>query len=111
MSRTYRRKHYHLTQNTSWDRRGKKVALQYTKRVGYYNPTYRKMTEREIVEYEIRTHRDNKRGSYTPPSWFNRLYERKFRRMNKRELHKYMRNEEYEPMCMSNPPDTKWDWW
>lgn len=118
MSRTYRRKNFHLTQNTSFDTIGiKKCGGKLNTECDYWltdngglNKSYRTKTKSEKIKYFIRTHTDNKRGVYHVPSWYNRLFERKFRMRNKHEIHKWYKNHDYEPMCASTPKDSAWDW-
>lgn len=44
------------------------------------------------------------------PSWFiNEFVQRPYRRKAKRELHKYLRNEEYEVMIEDKPKRIYWD--
>jgi len=118
MSRTYRRKNYHKTQNASWDTCGRKTALEYTE----YNfwryrnrsvdvPEIREMTPEEKWKQDRYWYHDNKSGVFSVPSWFCNKFERKLRVYNKRELHKYATMEDYEPMCMSKYPELSWEWW
>jgi len=121
MSRTYRRKNYELTQNTSWDRVGRRVygfnverdfIIHHGDRYYFYETVYRSATKKEIQdEYKI-IHTDNQKSKYdNPPSWFVRLYfEKPLRKHNKRELHRFIRNPDYEPMCEKKSRDALWDW-
>lgn len=118
MSRTYRRKNYKETQNTSWDRRGRKTALEYTEcNFWHYwiksidGPEIREMTPEEKWKQDRYWYHDNKSGVFSVPSWFCNLHERKLRQYNRRELHRFMSREDYEPMCIAGPGDASWDWW
>lgn len=118
MSRTYRRKNFHHTQNTSWDTKGiKKCGGKLNTECDYisnfngsWSYEYRTKTKKEKIKYFIRTHTDCKPGIYGVPSWYNHLYEKKFRMKNKQELCKWNKDHDYEPMCISTPKDSAWDW-
>lgn len=131
MSRTIRRKNYEETRNSSWHRAGKKVNGIYTYEdrqwsfMGIYESiicgevyefkkfsrmdVYRPMTKEERIDHDKRIYRDRKR--YGVPHWYVNLYfEQPLRQYNKRELQKYSRNEDYEPMCLARSRDAMWDW-
>lgn len=62
-------------------------------------------------EYNKR-HKDNHTGIYSPPSWFVNMYFNKInRKKDKQEIHKYLRNEEYEPIFSIYRNTAGWDWW
>lgn len=115
MSKTYRRKNYEQTQNSSWDRAGKKkFGIHATWNYDNYPDliqVYRVKTKQEQIKAYIRTHCDGDHFKYSNvPGWFCNIYERGFRQANKREILKYIRQEDYEPMCSANPRDLMWDW-
>lgn len=119
MSRTIRRKNYEETQNTSWDRVGKKIGGRYVVEEyfrwsddHYYHWSkdfIRPMTKEERIDHDKRIYRDRKR--YGVPHWYVNLYfEKPLRQHNKREIQKYFRNEDYEPMCLVKTRDALRDW-
>lgn len=112
MSRTFRRKGYEKTQATSWDRRGDKTAGFYTVCV-YVNwrvYEYRAPTKHEYGKKYWKIHRDNGRDEYTPSSMYRKFRMRQNRRINKRELHKFMSRVDYEPLTQAEPISHWWDW-
>ena len=46
-----------------------------------------------------------------PPRWFRNMYQRKSRRYNQQDLHRWIRNEEHEVMPVEHPGDCAWSWW
>ena len=112
MSRTYRRKGYEKTQATSWDRQGDKVARFYTVReyICWRRYEYREPTEQEYGRKYWEIHGDNHRNQYTPAREYRQFRIRQNRRINDRELHKFMTREEYEPMTQEEPISHWWDW-
>lgn len=128
MSRTFRRKNYEITKNTTWDRIGKK-------KVGYYQtneePIYdcRKLKNGSytcyycgiaLVYYECTKeearkkcsllHCDNPKNIQSVnKKWGKFYYKRDLRARNKKELIKYSQNNEYEVMCFARlPTDYRW---
>lgn len=128
MSRTFRRKNYELTKNTTWDRVGKK-------KVGYYQTTEKPIYNHHelkngsyvcylcgwaTVYYEcskyksrkeyILLHADSPKNIQRYNKKYGKFYyKRELRAQNKTELIKYMQNNEYEVMCLSkHPTDYLW---
>ena len=112
MSRTYRRKGYEKTQATSWDRQGDKVAGYYTVRdyICWRQYEYRAPTKHEFGRKYWEIHGDNHSSEYTPNRWYRLFRMRQNRRINDRELHKFMMNDEYEPLTQAEPISHWWDW-
>jgi hypothetical protein len=117
MSRTYRRKNYEQAQNTSWDRYGNKVAGYYTESDGDWwkfsreMRTFRVPTLQEYYHEYWRIHGESRNANYwSPGKWYrlNRMKEN--RSINKQELARWIKNEEYEPLFEDNPRSCLWDW-
>jgi len=125
MSKTFRRKGYEDTQRASWDRRGNKTAGYYTERDGYWYgrqgidrdtgsnmPIFRKPTRLEYFEEYWRIHGDaGGRNYWTPGRYYRETRQVENRSINKRELCKWLKNDEYEPLFEANPRSHLWDWW
>jgi hypothetical protein len=109
MARTYRRKNYESTQNTSWDTKGFKTAGHYTTSDGsWYNhveKTFRPMTKREAYKRWRWNHGESRDANQRSPSRYYR--ERRMsqnRGINEREIFKWVKsNGEYEPMGEADP--------
>lgn len=122
MSRTFRRKHYETEVGVStWN--SKKVAGYYTEWDIYWadDPTdpkyqirveeHRKPTREEYYRKYWWIHGESKTAySWSPGPDNRRNREIENRRLNKTELHKWLRNEEYEPLFEENPRSCGWDW-
>lgn len=114
MSRTYRRKNYERTQNTSWDVRGFKTAGHFTEydgSYGYCDVTYREMTKEERFTREKYLHGESSsHNSRSPNRWHRSHREREYRQYMKRELTKFLKHVEYEVDHRSRPINCWWDW-
>lgn len=53
---------------------------------------------------------DHRSSMFRPGKKYTKPAERKLRRYNKQELHKYQYVDDYEPMCMSVAPDVSREW-
>ncbi len=134
MSRTIRCKNYELVNNNSWDRWGKKTALEFTTRTndGCYNGrTYTwadgtkhkawtrylehpvPMTEKsEIWHTKRRMHGESgSKNARTPGRWYRENRMAQNRMLTKHELNRYFQyGGEYEPMVEAEPRSHYWDW-
>ena len=115
MSRTFRRKGYEKTQGTTWHRKGDKVAGYYTITVwevswdlGYQE--YRAPTDHEYGRKYWEIHGDNHRNEYTPARGYRQFRMHQNRQITRQELHKYMVDQNYEPMVQEEPISHWWDW-
>lgn len=115
MSRTIRRKDYENTQRTSWDRKGNRIAGYYTEYDfdpdWYWLAVYREPTDRERYRAVRWAHGESRARNERTPGWeyrHNRM--RQNRSINKCEIAKWIKNDEYEPMTESNPRSCRWDW-
>lgn len=110
MSRTYRRKGQYEIDNCSWSRSYCRLypdGVEYDYRTGLHYP----MDKEKALKRKVKFHSDNYSTVMNQaPSWFNNIFERKFRNKNKLEIKKWMKNSDYEPMCYENPPSTLWEW-
>ena len=121
MSRTFRRKHYEDENGSSWDRRGTKIGGFY-RRLDWLQPddwpwgglgwyTFRAPTDQEYFKAYWRNHGDSKTSSSNSPSrWHRRFRCKENRSINNREIHKFMKDFDYEPMCEADPRSCLWDW-
>lgn len=124
MSRTYRRKNYEATQGTSWDRRGDKIAGYYTVCEWNYklhesiegysyrqNYTYREPTEHEYGKEYWRVHGDANHSMCwnNPGKWFRNYEQNRQRQHDRRELHEFYTNPDYEVMVYDSYPLPYWD--
>ena len=134
MSRTKRCKNYVVENNTTWDRTGKKVALEYTEDETPYELTgkmviskytgkliqqrevrtveYRPMDKRERWRKDRRMHGESSTScSRSPNHWYRLSRQKQNRSINKQEMLRWLKaNGEYEPMFEENPRDCWWDW-
>lgn len=124
MSRTFRRKNIEDTMGKSWMRRGRKVAGFRTKatveqsfretaqyRYYAYPVSYRPMTPREWFRAWYYMHGESRHNNErTPNKWYRRRRCVQTRRLNKRELQKYLHNPDYGPMCERKDRSHLWDW-
>jgi hypothetical protein len=138
MSRTKRRKNYVVENNTTWDRKGKKVALEFTQDLRwsvdiptegtgniwmsvygelmegqiYLDRIYRPMNKEEHWWKQRMMHGESRTRSARSPNHWHRLNRQKQNRsINKQEMLKWLKaNGEYEPMFEENPRDCWWDW-
>lgn len=133
MSRTRRRKNYVVENNNSWDRKGKKTALEYTEydvpRQGtgkfFYNfrDEYVEIREACTIEYREgdkgerwwRTrmmHGESSTSNCRSPNrWYRLNRQKQNRSINKQEFNRWRQYDgEYEPMFEANPRDCWWDW-
>ena len=125
MSKTFRRKGYENTQGRSYARRGRKTAGFYTVCDGYWwgrrymnrdtgsnMPIFREPTYVEYRKEFWRIHGDTGGRNYWSPSrYYRETRQTENRSINKRELIKWLKNDEYEPMFEANPRSHYWDWW
>jgi hypothetical protein len=120
MARTYRRKNYEATRNSSWDTEGFKTAGHNTTYDGsryhrhglHEEMTFRAMTKREAYKRWRWYHGESKHANQRSPGKYYREYRQNQTRMiNKQEIQKWIKsNGEYEPMCEADPRDCWWDW-
>lgn len=125
MSRTIRRKNYEDTQGGSWARNGRKTAGYYTQKDltrhwmdggDYYywvfDHDFRVPTDREYGEDYWKLHGDtNSHWAYdNPGAWWRRDLQKSQRQKGRQEIHKFMRNEEYEPIIESRRDKSWWYW-
>jgi hypothetical protein len=119
MSRTFRRKNIEQEQNDSWKRAGRKQAGAYTESdtiscvniLGYYRgfEVYRKPTDAEYAKQYRRNHSDSSHWYNKPNKWYRFFTIHIYRMADKREIRKYMQNEDYEPMCRIRVSSGYWD--
>lgn len=100
MSRTYRR-----TKNYSkgWMTDKGYYCSEWTWDCGYYHQIPLSKDSEEYKRKSAKYHSDAGTTNFKEPgpSWFRNLYsERPQRRFNKNELHKFMLDTNYEPMCV-----------
>lgn len=104
MSRTVRRKNAKLPIWVSqpWVRveREGYWAIYVRPPIDFKNPAY--------IESKREWHQDSHSGRYSPPSWWNNLYQRKHRVKAREELSKWMRDEEYEIILEDKPHRDYW---
>lgn len=119
MARTFRRKNFEATRNSSWDTKGFKTAGHYTTYEGNWfrwsgrEPVvFRPMTPREAYKTRQWFHGESRHKNDRSPGRYYREYRCNQNRMiNKKEYAKWLRaNGEYEPFFEANPRDCKWDW-
>ena len=106
MSRTFRRKGYEKTKNTSWHKQFNSVAGFYTEydyewvNTDLYgccvHGTYRKPTKQEFSQKYWDVHADGRYGCNFLGTYFKLLNNRQIRRANDREILKWMKNEDHE---------------
>lgn len=123
MSRTRRIKNYAESHNDSYDRKGKKIALEYTVVVWgawtinddgswtAYSNSYREPTKAERYDKDQRMHGESKHDNVRGPSRMYRKWRsRENRQLTKREIHRYMMIPDYEPMVETEPRSCLYDW-
>jgi hypothetical protein len=118
MSRTFRRKGYEATQNTSWDKNGFKTAGHNTTYDGSWRGwsqqgeiVFRPMTQREAYEHWRWCHGEGHPNQYSPGRGYRARRQSQNRRINKEEMLKWVRADgEYEPIFEENPRRCAWDW-
>jgi hypothetical protein len=118
MARTYRRKNYEATQNSSWDTKGFKTAGHNTTYDGSWyrwrdqpEVTFRPMTQREAYKRWRWYHGEGHPNQYSPGKNYRWYRQRQNRMINKEELLKWIKaNGEYETFFEENPRDCRWDW-
>ena len=108
MSRTFRRNKKYLVRQVvgTWDDH---VADQWWVRRRYQGLTLRQSYEKRVARYR----RDHHSGHYGVPGWFVRMqFNRPLRREDRRELHRCLRNDEWDDHL---PPRmfraASWYWW
>lgn len=120
MARTFRRKNFESTQNSSWDTRGFKTAGHYTTYDGPYwlqwgsrrMPNFRMMDAQERFHRWYWMHGESRSAQMRSPGRTYREWRmNQNRSINKQELCKWIKaNGEYEPMFEENPRSCLWDW-
>lgn len=122
MSKTFRRKGYEDTQGRSYHRRGRKTAGFYTMKDGHWwgrsahrseinIAVFREPTRQEYYEEFWRIHGDTGgRNYWSPGRYYREIRQTENRSINKQELCKWLKNEEYEPLFEANPRSHLWDW-
>ena len=114
MSRTFRRKGYEKTQGTTWDRKGDKFAGFYTEydldRTQNWLCIYREPTKQEYYKEYWRVHGDHHRNYWSPSHVYREARMRQNRSINKEEIIKWIKDDEYEPLTEANPRSCLWDW-
>ncbi|HET8687938.1 MAG TPA: hypothetical protein VFM18_14955 [Methanosarcina sp.] len=111
MSRTYRRKGYEKTQNTSWDKQFNSIAGFYTEydyelinpylKYSYFNKTYRTPTKQEFSQKYWDVHADGRYGYGRFSRYWRIESNRRVRRSNDREILKWMKNQDHEVMLQT----------
>ena len=106
MSRTFRRKD--LKEDTLWV--GTEWVYVDTPNWGYTGIYRISMQDKELVKALAHYHSDAYKPFKDPgPSWFRNIFtERPQRRINKRELQKFMLDPDYEPICFDKKPLGYW---
>lgn len=119
MSRTFRRKNYELENQGSYRNGGRKLAGYYTQRgyegaygedgkwFSYY--VYSEPTKAEFFEEYWNVHGDNHDYHSKPGKWYRYFTIHQYRMQDKTELRKYMKNDDYEPMCRDRISSGYWD--
>ena len=120
MSRTYRRKNYEAENQTSWHRRGSKIAGFYTvidhewsvvDDVWHLTHTLREPTAEELKRKRYTAHGESRHGNDRSPGiWYRNNRMRQNRRLTRQELSRFMRFDDYEPMVEREPRSCLWDW-
>ena len=115
MSRTFRRKNYEAENRTSWDNQGTKLAGVYTERDyiidGRIRWVYREPTEQEYHKayYNYHSDRQSRYVRKGPNKWYRKEKMHEHRMLDKSELRKFMKDDNYEPMCWNRVADGYWD--
>ena len=120
MSRTFRRKDYEKTRGSSWERQHDKIAGYYTKyeycrveddKYRWYEEVWREPTKSERYKMVRWAHGESRTSNErTPSRWFRQDRMNQNRMINKRELIKWLKNAEYDPIFESDPRSHYWDW-
>jgi hypothetical protein len=113
MSKTYRRKGYEKTQNTSWDKQSNSIAGYYTEKdwVEYNVWVYREPTKREYFKRWYLAHGESRHANaYGPGKTYKKYRMSENRCITKRELAKFYKDYDYEPMIEEEPRSHWWDW-
>ncbi len=116
MSRTLRRKHYVVENNTTWDRIGKKTALEFTANDGYWGygrlKEFRPMDKEERCWQILMMYGESRTACDRSPCHWHRLFRQKQNRsINKKEFNRWSQYAgEYEPMFEDRPRSCWWDW-
>jgi hypothetical protein len=121
MSRTFRRKNYITENGSSWDRQGRRRYGDYAKRVyiwienetGYVGRCWslREPTEAEVnKEFKSRYGESSSNCARGPSPENRQKRERAHRRFTTRELYRFTKFDDYEPIVYENPPSCLWDW-
>lgn len=120
MSRTFRRKNWEKQQTHSWGRCGNKTAGYYTVKDPVRDETgrwiyrlysYREPTKHELGQAYWRIHGESSHANdWSPGHAYRHARVRQNRSINRTELAKWLKCEEYEPLFEENPRDCKWDW-
>lgn len=121
MSRTYRRKNYHLTRNTSWD--------DYTKAWGRHTEygmvshktdltrygvywEYREKTKEEKIYSYLWMHTDKSRyDTKSPKRWYRKEQRVKEKTNYKRQLMRWEQNPDYEIIEQYRMALDSWGWY
>lgn len=119
MSRTFRRKNYELENSSSWRNQGSKIAGYYTENdlecftnsddVFVCTYIHRSPTEQEYSKKYWNIHGDSYKYYSSPGKWYRYFTIHQYRMQDKTELRKYMKNEDYEPMCRDRISSGYWD--
>jgi hypothetical protein len=119
MARTYRRKNYESTQNTSWDTKGFKTAGHYTTYDGSWyrwsnqpEVTFRPMDPQEKYKQWKWFHGESSHANQrSPGKYYRKLRMGQNRMINKAEIVKWVKsNGEYEPLGEADPRNFWLDW-
>jgi hypothetical protein len=54
---------------------------------------------------------DNTKGRWSPPRWYCQLKDRPKKRFNSSEMHKVLRDPDYEPLFRPLLHDAGYEWW
>lgn len=110
MSRTYRRKNQYKVKNRSFHKEYSRLfdyGYNYSLRQNEYTPK----SKDDYLKEKAKFHSDSYDDSWqNAPSWFNNMFERKFRMRNRKEIYNYLYKIDYEPICYETPPSTMWEW-
>ena len=113
MARTYRCKNYEDTRGNSWDRAGRKVNGFYTQKTWncYFEDVFSVPTKRELFEMKHWAHGESSTKNSRSPNKYHRLNRMRQNRMiNKTEIFRFIKDENYEPMTEADPRNCWWDW-
>lgn len=120
MSRTFRRKNWEKQQTHTWGTRGNKVAGYFTVRELVYDADgawiyglfeYRAPTAQERNRSYWHIHGESSHANeWSPGKEFRQHRMRENRGINRKEVHRWIRNDEHEPLTEANPRDCNRDW-